>query len=169
MARRTVLLVTSWFVLVLMAFAHPAEARDRSALHAAEKRGPTVDGELSFGAPLLRSGYRVALRKVDAVDSCQALFTRLGSDGVEVLQSTTYTMASGEWQEHVCRGAEAFTTVGGSRVWLCRGFGWMEDGEAATVLLHEALHNAGLGERPLDPSGPTADEIDEMVKRACRF
>jgi hypothetical protein len=59
--------------------------------------------------------------------------------------------------------------VGGSTVGLCAQFGRIPVAEAAQVLIHEALHNAGLSEQPHDPDGLTPDEIDDMVARACGF
>jgi hypothetical protein len=35
------------------------------------------------------------------------------------------------------------------------------------TLIHEALHHAGLTEKPMDPGGMSAREIDGMVNRAC--
>ena len=35
------------------------------------------------------------------------------------------------------------------------------------TLLHEALHHAGLTEKPADPDGMTAREIDGMVNNVC--
>jgi hypothetical protein len=40
---------------------------------------------------------------------------------------------------------------------------------AAAVLIHEALHYAGLSEQPRDPQGMHARDIDRMVKKACGF
>jgi hypothetical protein len=37
----------------------------------------------------------------------------------------------------------------------------------ATILIHEALHHAGMSEAPFDPQAPTAREITRMVKRSC--
>ena len=51
-------------------------------------------------------------------------------------------------------------------VGLCAQFGRIRVAEASQVLIHEALHNAGLSEQPHDPDGLTPDEIDEMVARA---
>jgi hypothetical protein len=140
----------------------------RAALRRAERRGPAVDGELTYTVNLrLRSGFTLALRRVHRLEACRELFARLGADGLDTLSFTTYSPAGDGWQREVCASSEAFTTVGGGRVWLCGGFGWLSDEDAAAVLLHEALHSAGLGERPLDPTGPTPDEIDRMVASGC--
>jgi hypothetical protein len=37
----------------------------------------------------------------------------------------------------------------------------------AVVLLHEALHVAGLGQAPHHPHAQTPQEIDRMVRRSC--
>ena len=35
------------------------------------------------------------------------------------------------------------------------------------TLIHEALHHAGLTEKPKDPEAMSAREIDNMVEDAC--
>ena len=135
------------------------------------KQGPSVSGRIPHYLVnrQLASSYLDALRRVYRIQSCQDLFSRLGADGVEVLSSTTYTLASSVRAQQICDRAEAFTTVGGSIVWLCGTFGWLPPQEATIVLIHEALHNAGLREQPHYPDGPTGTEIDQMVERQCGF
>ena len=58
------------------------------------------------------------------------------------------------------------------RVWLVTGWYLPNRGShecAAAVLIHEALHYAGLSEQPRDPQGMHARDIDRMVKKACGF
>jgi hypothetical protein len=147
-----------------------ASDQRRAVLRRAEKSGPSVVGTPAPKVVIqLHRGYRSALRRVYRLEGCQELFARLGVDGLEVLVSTTYTVASADTGGGVCRRAEAFTEVGGSTVWLCGSFGWISEKDAAEVLIHEALHNAGLTEQPHDPDGPTPQEIDHMVETHCGF
>jgi hypothetical protein len=50
---------------------------------------------------------------------------------------------------------------------LCRGFSSLGAERAAVTLIHEALHWAGLSEKPLDKDGMDPRDIDRMVKKAC--
>jgi hypothetical protein len=171
MATATTSIVSSALSVLLAAGTlSAADRRDvrRAALQKAEKHGPTVVGSLPSKVNIrLRGGYRSALRRVHRLTSCQDLFARLGADGVEVLAGTTYTPARARWEKQVCDSADAFTTVGGSRVWVCNGLGWLSEDSVALILIHEALHGAGLGEQPIDPNGPTPAEIDRMVMKGC--
>jgi hypothetical protein len=118
----------------------------------------------------LVAGYRVALRKVREVESCQGLFAELGEDGVRMLSATIYLQAKYDWEHRVCdRGAVAHTFVGAPQTRLCDDFGKLDRNTAAVLLIHEALHHAGLGERPRDPDGPTPFQINRMVSKNCRL
>jgi len=57
----------------------------------------------------------------------------------------------------------AFTAVGSAVTRVCPWFERMDDGHAAMILLHEALHRAGLDEWPHDPDGLTPQGITDMV------
>jgi hypothetical protein len=59
--------------------------------------------------------------------------------------------------------------VGAAPTFLCTGFSSLTDEHAALVLVHEALHHAGLTESPSDPSGMSSAAINEMVRTACGF
>jgi hypothetical protein len=146
----------------------PSDVR-RAAVRKSTRRGPSVEGKTPNALVIRRlyAGYGIALKKVHKVESCADLFSRLGADGIEVLSGTTYTFAKSKRAAEICADANAFTTVGGSTVWICGGFGWLTEKDAAKVLIHEALHDAGLGEQPSDPDGPTPEEIDAMVKKKC--
>ena len=143
----------------------------RAALRDVRKRGPVVVGKIPNYKvnQCLSAGFRNALRRIHHIPSCQDLFAALDANGIEVLGNTTYSLAKSDFEKQVCSDSNAFTTIGGSKVWLCGAFGWLSEQDAAKVLIHEALHGAGLGEYPGDPNGPTAAEIDEMVKKHCGF
>jgi hypothetical protein len=108
--------------------------------------------------------FKVAMELVTQSPSCNALFSELGADGAATLLASRYAAATKS-----CRpGAVAVTAVGQSGTWLCPGFVRLTSDEAAVILLHEALHFAGQTERPLDPAGPSALEINSRVRKACR-
>ena len=70
--------------------------------------------------------------------------------------------------ERLCRGgrAEAFTTMGIPRVYVCPSFveKQVRDPLAAeSIVIHEMLHTLGLGEDP-----PTSREITAVVNTRCR-
>jgi hypothetical protein len=68
-----------------------------------------------------------------------------------------------------CRGAAAYTHVGGPATRVCQRFAAMSDEAAAAVLIHEALHHAGLGELPCYQDAGTSADIDHSVRRHCGF
>ena len=63
------------------------------------------------------------------------------------------------------QGASAWTVNPGSGypyVFICNSFETLTVDQAATKIIHEALHTAGLGENP-----PTPGEIDQAVRQNC--
>jgi hypothetical protein len=115
----------------------------------------------------LRSAFVVALERVREISACGALFEEFGTDGEAVLTTTLYTPTHPFDEQSLCRNAVAFTWVGGVHTRLCRRFLSLSTERAAMTLIHEALHRAGLTERPLDADGMSAREIDSMVDEAC--
>jgi hypothetical protein len=117
----------------------------------------------------LVTGYETALRRVREYEACHGLFAELGADPVQMLSSTIYLPARHDWELEVCSnwGVVAHTFVGEPQTRLCERFGRLDRFTAAMLLIHEALHHAGLGERPVDPNGPTSRQISRMVVRSC--
>jgi len=126
------------------------------------------------------AGFELAVERVREVESCADLFAELGADGLEVLSTSLYHPVDSYRREvEVCgrnpgvsfEGATnlAYTTVGGSRTWICRHFARVSKETAAIALIHEALHHAGLNEKPHDRMAMSSLEITRMVKRACEF
>jgi len=115
----------------------------------------------------LDRAFPVAVALVRDVAECRELFAVLGADGLEKLERTIYLPPQpGEGQ--TCRGrVTAFTGVGQPHTRLCPAFADLTHDQAVTILLHEALHFAGLSERPLDPRGLTPLQINRMVEAAC--
>ena len=52
---------------------------------------------------------------------------------------------------------------------LCKRFASLGTMQAATLIIHEALHYSGMSEWPKDPQGLEPREINNMVKKACGF
>ena len=88
---------------------------------------------------------------------------------MSALRSTIYVPVRRGVETRICEaGAIAYTEVGSSVTRLCPEFARLSDRRAAITLLHEALHYAGLGEKPRYPDGLTSDQITRLVARACR-
>jgi hypothetical protein len=115
-------------------------------------------------------GYQVALQRLRNVEPCQGLFAELGVDGIEMLSTTIYLPPKYDFELQACdNGATAFTFVGAPQTRLCDSFGRLSKSWSAVLLIHEALHHAGLGERPQDPNGPTPRQINRMVAKSCEL
>ena len=98
------------------------------------------------------------------------MFAALGADGIEVLNATSYfPVAYPVRRTKLCPRSPAHTVVGASATWLCPEFKRLPVERAALVLIHEALHQAGLTEYPSDRDATTSLAINKMVKRKCRF
>ena len=128
----------------------------------------------------LEAGFELAVERVREVESCGDLFAELGADAIETLTTGLYLPVDSYRREvEVCgrnsatssEGAEnlAYTTVGGAPTWICRHFARVSTETAAVAVIHEALHHAGLTERPHDRMAMSSIEITRMVKRACEF
>ena len=115
----------------------------------------------------LSTGFNLAVAQLERRIECRNLFTRLGSDGLEILSTSLYYPAGVRHESQTCLNADAFTVVGGAPTWLCRRFAQVSDRRAAVLVIHEALHHAGLDEWPHDPGGPSSQAINAMVQRAC--
>jgi hypothetical protein len=157
------------------------EVSEAVAASAARCSGPWVHPSMApeLEAPL-RAGFAIAVERLVAHEACRELFARLGADPFEVLASGLYFPVDSYRREvEVCgRNAVAnslaasnmaYTTVGGRATFLCRQFRNVSGEQAAVVILHEALHHAGLTEWPDDRLAMTSREITTMVEQACGF
>ena len=126
------------------------------------------------------AGFELAVERVREVESCGDLFAELGADGLEMLSTSLYHPVDSYRREvEVCgrnpavdfEGATtlAYTTVGGAVTRICRHFARVSKETAAIAMIHEALHHAGLNEKPHDRMAMSSIEITRMVKRACEF
>ena len=132
---------------------------------------PRVLGALELRVDwVLRLGYAQARDWLEGSQACRGLFAALGADGPTVLSRAIYSAPAFRVEEKICgrQRIAAFTSVGPGRTVLCPAFGTLRPNEAAVTVLHEALHNAGRTEWPRDPQGPSAAELDRLVKQSCR-
>lgn len=185
--RRTVL--TAVAVLGLAAMAAAQQGAAGAADDGAESTGavtaryaPIVSSATNSVRPNLRRGlppsvaqrlqraFAIAARRVSERAACSALFAASGADGVEKLRMSLYYLAAGSHAREVCGlGADALTSVGSAITWLCPSFSALSNDRAALVLIHEALHAAGLPEWPRDPGAMTSSQINTLVKESCAY
>jgi hypothetical protein len=171
----------AWLAWILFAtvsanvVAAPRQPKQRSSpsldVHAWQSAGPRVSGALHEQTNLkLGAAHLLAVSRLRELPGCRALFEQLGADGLEKLANSIYYTTTPRQEEGACRqGAVALTMVGSPQTRLCRAFGQLGGGWAAMILIHEALHFAGMGEKPLDPAGLTSPEINWLVKARCKL
>jgi len=142
---------------------------------------PVVDDRPSFKIPPhttgplttrsarnLLTGFSVALERVNEITSCSALFEPYTASGVEMMTNSFYVAPNAiESREFCVGGVTAFTQVGSRVTRLCPAFGDVDRQTAALLLIHEALHSAGMPESPSTAGARTPSEINRLVKRAC--
>ncbi len=123
--------------------------------------GPEISVSLALAYPL-------ALDRVAHRGTCRDLFAALGTDGILALATTSYMPPTVDQEDRLCRrGAMAFTVVGTPVTWLCSDFARLPRQTAALALIHEALHYAGLPERPVVDAAPSPGQINRLVARRC--
>jgi hypothetical protein len=130
---------------------------------------PHTSGPLTArSARNLFSGFAVALERVREIPSCGALFETFTASGVEKMAHTFYVAPNVvEDREFCVGGVTAFTQVGSRVTRLCPAFGDVDRQTAALLLIHEALHSAGMREYPSTAGALTPSEINRLVKTAC--
>jgi len=115
----------------------------------------------------LNAAFEIAVQRVTEVPSCSDLFAELDADAVETLRTGLYFPASPARETSVCRRSMAQTYVGDAPTWICRNFLSYSDERAALVVIHEALHHAGLTEKPRDRKAMSSGAINTMVGKSC--
>jgi hypothetical protein len=156
--------------LLLAAVPAPAAEEDRTGVAVVSQ---AVEPYVGLGlAPevvrKLQLGFDKAVVVARDMTQCGALFRDLGADPVEMLAQTRYYAAELAWGKQACPdGVFAATQVGSRVTMLCTGFGRVSREMAAVVVLHEALHFAGLRERPGDPGAMSSNEINNLVRKSC--
>jgi hypothetical protein len=117
----------------------------------------------------VRGAREVALDRLGERVECRELFAGQGADGARLLLGAWYRRAAPEEAGGLCeKGAAAFTGMRSGRVAICAdNFLKLGRHYRAVVLLHEALHVAGVGQAPHHPGAQTSREIDWMVRHSC--
>jgi hypothetical protein len=88
---------------------------------------------------------------------------------METLKTGLYFPASLPIETSICRRSLAQSYVGGAPTWVCRRVWSLSDEHVALVVIHEALHHAGLTEKPQDRNAMSSGEINTLVRRKRRF
>ena len=117
----------------------------------------------------LARGFSMAVEQLEKVPGCGALFAQLGASGPLLLGTTVFLAPEGEEFAEVCRAsrAAAMTRLGSHVTYLCPPFARLSRRGAAVAILHEALHYAGVPERPVHPEGLSSAEISALVRARC--
>ena len=118
----------------------------------------------------LQTAVEIAIDRIEEVEECGEMFSNLGADGTQALTGTLYVpVAAHNRKDGICRKAAAYTKVGARTTFVCPEFWKLSDEKAAMFVVHEALHHAGLPEKPQDRRAMTSHEINAMVGSKCRF
>ncbi len=117
----------------------------------------------------LETAFDIAVDHVATIPECAALFEELDADPFETLKTGLYFPASPARETSVCRRSFAQTYVGEAPTWICRRITSYSDEQAAMVVIHEALHHAGLTERSHDKKAMTSGQINDMVLDRCNL
>jgi hypothetical protein len=115
----------------------------------------------------IERAFDIAARRVRQRPECAALFSRFGTDGVDLMARSLYFPADPQLQTTRCRHAFAVTEIGGSTIRVCRKVTAHSDERVAVALIHEALHHAGLGEYPQDRTAMLSGEINNLIMQRC--
>jgi hypothetical protein len=115
----------------------------------------------------IESSFELAKQRLTENPQCGDLFADLGANGLETISSTLYFPASAAQEKKLCRGAWGYTTVGAAPTHLCRKFSRISEKKGAMILIHEALHHAGMGEFPQDSNALTSASINALVEDSC--
>jgi hypothetical protein len=161
----------------------PTETSPEEACPARPLRAPRFIGPAPVSLRTkLTSSQDLALERLRTAPACRELFAPfLGNDElngglanavVAHLAASLYRADNDRNEARICRerSAAAFTVQGSSVTYVCsRAFNRLGRSRGAAILIHEALHRAGLGEKPLDPEAQTSQQIDRMVRRCCEL
>jgi hypothetical protein len=117
----------------------------------------------------LLTAYPLAVQQLRAAPACRALYEALGTDGLLALSTTVYLGPASRGPMCYCDAlhASAYTRIGQQTTVICPAFSRQSASRAAVTLLHEALHYAGLPERPGDPTALSSPEISALVSDRC--
>jgi hypothetical protein len=160
---------TSWLgrlvvsTTITVSGAGAISAEDRPAAR------PLVQGGGAVLTAAVRTARSIALERIDRELECRDLFAARGADGARLLLDADYRVAQPGEAGGLCEeGATAFTGMTTRRTAIC-GDAFLKQTPhvRATILLHEALHAAGMGQHPHHPDGMTPRQIDAMLGKSC--
>ena len=155
----------------------PLRALALSAVIAAIATGPSAAGHSGnrsthiVGAQL-QIARELAVTRLQEQERCRDLFLANDANGIDLLRNSTFRLATPTEHERVCRRRRAalFTHIAGSEIVVCTGeFQRLPVRHRAAMLLHEALHHAGVSEQPFDPDALTSAELTRLVELRCRL
>ncbi len=119
-------------------------------------------------AVLLNQAKSTAGDRLSTIPNCEKMFDDLQNNGARVIDAVTYRDGTGSRKCTDRPTAAAVTDVGGYTTFLCSNlFNNLSSQGAATIVIHEALHSAGMSENPPDPSAKTSAQISAMVQANC--
>jgi len=158
--------VCTGILLVLVAISlSPAWAPDARV----EDRPKPFGGLAAEEQFLLECGRRVALAALATRSACRSLFSRLGGDGVDLVEKLRFRRVEGREESDRCTTATVamVTRVGDSTIGVCPArLERLSSRAIAVLVLHEALHSAGRPEGTRDfPDTPI--EISQRIRNAC--
>jgi hypothetical protein len=170
--RRLTMLLAVGHFLAAEAYADQASRLERKQapreINASLRKPQIGRGFSAKDAFALKLAYRGAIKRLEKDQSCRALFDNLNLGGLQALVRSRYQPVRSEVERAYCaRGVHAYTAVGRDQIVICRHFHTLNQRTKEGVLIHEALHTAGMSEAPHDPDGETPEEITEMVEKAC--
>jgi len=156
-------------VLPVFVVALPASGSAAQPGGGAVRPSPRVSGVLpQTDARRLAASFALAVERLDGRADCARLFAELDADGTRLLSQTLYRAPLREGEAKRCRaGRAAFTVVGSPLTCVCPSFGRLSRHDGAMILLHEALHFAGLPESPATPTAMDSRGINRLVKERC--
>lgn len=132
---------------------------------------PVINGDMSPELrPTLAPAFALALERLRTVPECRSPSHQLRAQG-PVMAATTIYMPDPASSSRACKrkGVATYTPPGNPTTYICDSFSSLPCRFAALSLVHEALHDAGLPERPLYPTAMSTWEINEVVHNRCRL
>lgn len=115
----------------------------------------------------LEAAFDIALDRVQMVGDCAGLFHELGADPLEILKTGLYFPTNVQREHVLCTRSMAQTIVGSAPTWICRNITAYPDEKIAAVLIHEALHHAGLPEDETGRTAKSSGSITRTVEKKC--
>ncbi|MEM6795618.1 MAG: hypothetical protein AAF725_16690 [Acidobacteriota bacterium] len=141
--------------------------------------GETLHGNPIFGVTLARvnAAKSKAISALEGSTQCgnlahdsQALGQTLSPGRRDIVDTIRNKAKYREWNDHqTCSTAAAFTTPYSYNTYICKNrFTNLSTRQAAAILIHEALHSAGLLEKPqFSSASMTTAEITQYVLSKC--